>query len=284
MLVVGLVCIGATFAGVAPASVAVVALALVALTIGVGVSVPSSGVFARPVLGARTERRALALTFDDGPDPQWTPPLLDMLDAGGHRATFFLIGERAERYPAVVADIARRGHEVANHTWAHSFTTVFTAPRRLAKELQRANDVIERSAGMRPRWFRPPVGLLSPRIPLAVDAAGLQLVAWTSTARDGVGSATVNDAFARLAGSIAPGAVLVLHDARLRDSREPIARELLRRVLDRMDSAGLKSVTLSELCPASVPAPVYPGSGGDARTSDRAEEETKRESADRPRH
>ena len=283
ILVVAFACVGAAFAGVVPASAVIAAVVLLALTIGVGVGVPSSGVFARPVLGARTTRRELALTFDDGPDPRWTPPLLDMLDAGGHRGTFFVIGERAERHPALLADIARRGHEIANHTWAHSFATVFTAPHTLAAELGHANDVIERAARVRPRWFRPPVGLLSPRIPPAVQAAGLRLVAWTASARDGTGSANVAGAFARLDRSIVPGAVLVMHDAPLSGSREPIARELLRRILDRMESAGLKSVTLSELCPESMPVPVHPGSGGDARPDDRAEEDTERESAHRPR-
>lgn len=270
-------------AGLAPAWVALTALACVALTIGAGVAVAASGVFARPLLGVRTERRELALTFDDGPDPRWTPPLLDMLDAGGHRATFFVIGERAARHPDLVADIARRGHEVANHTWAHSFATVFFPPGRLAAELERASAVIARSTGTRPRWFRAPVGLLSPRIPPAVQAAGLRLVAWTASARDGVRSTTVRGAFARLERAITPGAVIVLHDAPLRGTREPIARELLRRVLDRMESAGLRSVTLSELCPELVPVAVHTRTDRDARADDRAQEDAEREPAHRPR-
>jgi len=275
--------VGAALAGAAPISVVVVAAALLALTIGAGVAVPSSGVFARPVLGVRTRARELALTFDDGPDPRWTPPLLDMLEERGQRGTFFVIGERAERHAALLAEMSRRGHEIANHTWAHSLATAFVPPRRLARELERTNDLIERTTGVRPRWFRPPVGLLSPRIAQAAEKAGLRLVTWTASARDGAGFTTVARAFGRLDKSIAPGAVLVLHDAAMHGGREPIARELLRLVLDRMDSAGLRSVPLSELCAGRPAGPVHADSEGERGADNRAEQHAKRQTADSPR-
>jgi peptidoglycan/xylan/chitin deacetylase (PgdA/CDA1 family) len=268
---------------VAPAWVPVAAGVLFATTIGAGVCVSSSGVFARPVLGVRTARRELALTFDDGPDPRWTPPLLDMLEARGHRATFFVVGERASRHVALLAEMSRRGHEIANHTWAHSLTTLFIPPRRLARELELANELIERSTGVRPRWFRPPIGLLSPRVALAVREAKLRLVTWTASARDGIGARSVEAAFARLDQAIAPGAILVMHDAALQGDREPIACKLLQRVLDRMESEGLSSVTLSALCPVQPAGPVPSDADGHGRTDDRAEEHTKRQPAHRPR-
>jgi peptidoglycan/xylan/chitin deacetylase (PgdA/CDA1 family) len=278
-----LVASGAGVAGALPVSIALVAAVLLLLTVAVGVVSPSSGVFARPVTGVRTERRELSLTFDDGPDARWTPALLDMLEARGHRATFFVIGVRAERHTALLGEMRRRGHEVANHSWAHSFATPFFPPARLAAELGRANDLIERATGVRPRWFRPPVGLLSPRIPPAALAAGLRLVTWTASARDGVASTTIVRALARLDASIVPGAILVMHDAALRGDREPVARELLRVVLDRMESAGLHSVTLSELCAGAVARPVDPDAERNGRADDRAEQDAKRKAADRPR-
>jgi peptidoglycan/xylan/chitin deacetylase (PgdA/CDA1 family) len=249
---------GAAFAGAVSARVAIAAAAILAVMIGIGVIAPGSGIFARPVLSVRTARRELALTFDDGPDPRWTPPLLDLLEAHGQRGTFFVIGARAEQHTALLADMTRRGHEIANHTWAHALYTACIPPRRLAQELERTNVLIERATGVRPAWFRPPVGLLSPRIAPAVRLAGLRLVTWTASARDGVRFTTVPAAFARLKPSIVPGAVLVLHDAARDGDREPIARELLRVVLDRMESEGLRSVTLSELCASSPLRPVGP--------------------------
>ena len=248
------VCDGLALAGRAPTFVALTALAALAGIIGIGVGVPASGVFARPVLGARTGRPEVAITFDDGPHPTWTPPLLDLLESRGHRATFFVVGDRAAQHVGLLAEIARRGHEIANHTWRHSYLTVMMHPRVLADELERVSSLIERASGSRPRWFRPPVGLLSPRIAPALRLAGLRLVAWTATARDGVRRTTALEAFTRLDGELAPGAILVLHDAPLHGDAEPVARTVLGMLLDRMESLGLRSVTLSDLCaPTATP-------------------------------
>ena len=245
------VCAGLALAGRAPSSVAVGALVVLFVTIGIGVGLPSSGVFARPVLRAQTGRPEVALTFDDGPHPLWTPPILDLLESRGHRATFFVVGARASENPGLLTDMARRGHEIANHTWRHSYATVWVNPRVLADELDRASNLVERATGSRPHWFRPPVGLLSPRIAPALRLAGLRLVAWTASARDGVRHTTVQKALSRLDSALTPGAILVLHDAPLRGDAEPIARSVLGPLLDRMDALGLRSVTLSELCTAT---------------------------------
>jgi peptidoglycan/xylan/chitin deacetylase (PgdA/CDA1 family) len=259
--------------GAAPVAVVIAAAGLLAMTAGVGAVVPSSGVFARPVLGIRTAHRELALTFDDGPDPRWTPLVLDLLESRGHRGTFFVIGDRAARHPGLLAEMAQRGHEIANHTWSHSLSTVFIAPPRLAQELERANDLIERTTGTRPAWFRPPAGLLSPRIAPAARLAGLKLVTWTASARDGVRFTSVHAALSRLDGFIVPGAVLVLHDAARDGDRRPIACEVLRVVLDRMESAGLCSVRLSELCAGRPAGPVEAHGDCDARCGDRTEQD-----------
>lgn len=218
------------------------------LSIGIGVAFPASGIFARAVLGARTGRHEVALTFDDGPDPKWTPILLDLLDTKGQKATFFVVGERASRHAALLQDIVRRGHEIANHTWSHSYLTVFRSPRVLARELERTNALIAAETGIRPRWFRPPVGLLSPRVAIGVRLAGLRLAGWTASARDGVERTTVSQAISRLQGALAPGAILVLHDARIAGTAEPIACAVVSALLNRMQTLGLRSVTLSELC------------------------------------
>lgn len=230
------------------------------VTLAVGVAMPTSGVFARPLLRARTGRHELALTFDDGPDSTWTLALLDLLEARQQRATFFVIGDRAAKHPDLLREMARRGHEIANHSWSHSFLTVFYSPRFLARELERTNATIEQSTGVRPSWFRPPVGLLSPRISLGSKLAGLELVHWSATARDGIQRTTVAQALARLQPAVAAGAILVMHDARLTGTGAPIACAVVSHLLDHMDREGLVSVTLSDLfaapaTPASVASP-----------------------------
>ena len=225
------------------------ALAAAALlgTVTVGVFAHRSGVFARPIIAGPSGSPTVAITFDDGPDPIHTRRVLDLLDARGHRATFFVIGDRAERNAEVVAEIARRGHGLGNHSLHHSYRTPTLPPDRLAAELRQTGDLIERIAGARPRWFRPPVGLISPPVAEAARRAGLELMGWSATARDGVASATVDKSLARLLVGLRPGAILVLHDAVERgEGREPIAALVLAKLLDALDARGLRSVSLDE--------------------------------------
>ncbi len=252
-LLAALVFVAAMVMGRVSVTAALLAAIPLAATLTAGVAFAETGVFAQPVVRGRTDRKELALTFDDGPDPRWTPPLLDLLDREGHKATFFVIGVRASAQRELIAEMARRGHEIANHTWSHSNLTAFVAPARLARDLVATSDVIEAATGARPRWFRAPVGLLSPRIPIAAKRANLDIAHWSATARDGVARTSVANAVAHLKPAISAGAILVLHDARLggRDGAgdtPPIACEVLRELSVEMKSKGLKSVTLSRLC------------------------------------
>jgi peptidoglycan/xylan/chitin deacetylase (PgdA/CDA1 family) len=223
------------------------ALALLA-SIGAGVFLAGSGLFAQPILAvtpARARNR-LALTFDDGPDERHTRAVLDLLEARGHRGTFFVIGRRAEAAPELLAEMVRRGHGLGNHSFAHAYTTPFQHPTRLAADLARAQELMAR-AGARVRYFRPPIGLLSPRIADAAKRIGLTIVAWSASARDGRAGTTAAQAAARLTAAARPGAILVLHDAVERGAREPIAAAALPPLLDALAARGLRSVTLDEL-------------------------------------
>jgi peptidoglycan/xylan/chitin deacetylase (PgdA/CDA1 family) len=233
-----------------PAWVApVVALALLA-SVAAGVFVMGSGLFARPVLAGdrATSAGKVALTFDDGPDPAHTPRVLDLLEADGHRATFFVIGARADEHPALIAEIVRRGHALGNHSYAHARLSAALPVARLTDDLERAQATLTRAQGRAPRWFRPPAGVLSPRVTEAARRAGLELVGWTATARDGIAT-PVERALARLTRAVRPGAILVLHDAAERRDRPPIVADVLPRLLEVLRAQGLRSVTLDELCP-----------------------------------
>jgi peptidoglycan/xylan/chitin deacetylase (PgdA/CDA1 family) len=106
--------------------------------------------------------------------------------------------------------------------------------------------VLARAAGQPPRWFRPPAGVISPRVASAARRLGLELVLWTATARDGV-LTTPKRALARLVRALRPGAILVLHDGSQRPDRAPIAAAVLEPLCDALDARGLRSVTLDEL-------------------------------------
>jgi peptidoglycan/xylan/chitin deacetylase (PgdA/CDA1 family) len=154
---------------------------------------------------------AVALTFDDGPDAEVTPKVLDLLDKVGARATFFCIGRRVAAHPALAAEIVRRGHRVENHTHTHRGSFYFHAPRTLALEIGDCQKAIADATGRLPTLFRAPAGIRSPMLQPALAASGLRLCSWTRRGFDTVRRNPV--AIARsLTRGVVPGDVLVLHD------------------------------------------------------------------------
>jgi peptidoglycan-N-acetylglucosamine deacetylase len=131
-----------------------------------------------------SEHPAVWLTIDDGPDEQDTPQILDLLERAGARATFFIVGERAARLPHLVTEIVRRGHQIAHHTHTHPAKSFWgAAPGRLAAELDRLLEIL-RPLGIRPQFFRPPVGIKNFFLAHALAARGMQCVGWSVRSGD----------------------------------------------------------------------------------------------------
>jgi len=144
---------------------------------------PASPLFG-PVLRRLPDDRTIALTFDDGPNPALTPRLLDLLDRHQARATFFLIGQFARACPAIVREIAARGHAIGNHTETHP-RLVFLSTRRVVGELVECQQSIGVITGSAPSLMRPPFGARGPQLRAAVRASGLKrVVTWTLMAHD----------------------------------------------------------------------------------------------------
>lgn len=116
-----------------------------------------------PVLRRADTPEAMALTFDDGPNPRITPALLDLLERYGARGTFFLIGRHVRANPSLAAELVARGHAVANHTDTHP-NLIWLSPSRIRDELLRCQDAIEKATGRSPRWMRPPYGVRGPQL------------------------------------------------------------------------------------------------------------------------
>ena len=153
----------------------------------------------------------VALTYDDGPDPVSTPLFLDLLDRHRRHATFFLLGEHVARHPALVAEMADRGHELAVHGWDHT-CVLAVPPGRLVAELADTVDLLERLGGRRPRWYRPPYGVLSTPALVAARAAGLRPVLWSAWGRDWEARATPRRIVRTVGRTLAPGGTVLLHD------------------------------------------------------------------------
>ena len=156
-------------------------------------------------------RREVWLTIDDGPDPEDNPRMLDLLDRHGARATFFLVGERARRHPALVAAVRAWGHAVANHSDTHAREWFWSfGPRRIAREIDRCRDALGGGGGS--RWFRPPVGMQNPFLAPALAARGMRHVGWSARGFDGVNNHDPARAAARVLAGVQPGAILLLHE------------------------------------------------------------------------
>jgi peptidoglycan/xylan/chitin deacetylase (PgdA/CDA1 family) len=198
---------------------------------------------------AAAARNEVSLTFDDGPDPEITPRVLDLLDRYEAKASFFCVGEEAEACPHIVREIARRGHSVENHSHHHPHAFAFYGPWRLTREVQAAQAVIAGITGRAPQFFRAPAGFRSPFLDPVLARLGLRYVSWTRRGYDTV-DGDVERVLARLTRGLAAGNVLLLHDRACQRTAggEPVVLAVLAALLQRLAAAELNSVSLPEAC------------------------------------
>jgi peptidoglycan/xylan/chitin deacetylase (PgdA/CDA1 family) len=182
-------------------------------------------------------RREVALTFDDGPDPELTPRILELLDRHHAKASFFCVGQKATAHPAIVREIVRRGHSVENHSYRHSPAFACFGIARMSREIDLAQQVVSGIAGRAPSFFRAPAGFRSPMLDFVLARRGLQYVSWTRRGFDSARSDR-GRVLERLTRGLAAGDVLLLHDS------SPVVLEVLPALLDALAARGLKSVAL----------------------------------------
>jgi peptidoglycan/xylan/chitin deacetylase (PgdA/CDA1 family) len=190
----------------------------------------------------------VALTFDDGPDPETTPALLDRLDELGVRGTFFCLGVHAQHFPSLVKEAVARGHEIGVHGFAHDHH-LWRTPTWVRRDLDAALDALS-DCGVSPRWFRPPYGQASVGTLMAARALDLDLVHWSAWGREW----EAQDAHAvadRVCASMEPGAIVLLHDSDDTSPTGTVARVIgaLGPIVDELAHRGLSACTLSELVP-----------------------------------
>ena len=145
-----------------PWEIAALALAGYVVFCTIGVFFPRMQMYGDVVLRGPRDSDQIALTFDDGPHPTFTRRVLSLLAEGGHRATFFVIGEKAEKYCDVIAEIAEAGHELAVHSYRHERLYCFKTPERVKQDVESVQNILKPVTGRRARWFRPPVGFMAP--------------------------------------------------------------------------------------------------------------------------
>lgn len=200
--------------------------------------------------------RAASLTFDDGPSPEWTPKILDVLDRHQIKATFFMVGTAVEQFPDLVREIARRGHSIGNHSWSHRPMPLLD-PRTLADEIDRAAEAIERATGKRPRYFRPPWGFYTRRVLDELRARGYLTVLWSVSSHDWRNPG-VDEIEKRAAGQPAMGDIVLFHDGgnypspTLPTTPREQTVEALDRTIVRFERHGFELKSLDEMVSAWV--------------------------------
>lgn len=190
------------------------------------------------VTSVKTTSRRIAITFDDGPHPRLTPPLLDLLRARGIRATFYLIGNRVAQYPKLAARIANEGHEIGNHSWSHPFLNKHSDSSVLS-QIDRTNLEIYRATGRAPVTFRPPYGAFTRRQrKMLHDTRNLPSVLWSVDPQDWrrPGAQVVAR---RILSGARPGAIVLSHDI------HPGTVRAMPQVLDQLGAQGYSFATVS---------------------------------------
>ncbi len=206
----------------------------------------NSGLFAPVFLGAETGDKIVSLTLDDGPHPDFTPHVLDILDRYGAKACFFCLGWRVERHPDLVREILARGHEVGNHSDRHLFWMSLLGPAATRREIAAAQERFRRAAGVVPRYYRQPLGLLNPFLGWALSKENLTLVGFSLLARDNRPFAPAEIA-AEVGAALRPGRILAMHDGLANRPHDRRSVDALPLILDEFRARGYQVVPLGEL-------------------------------------
>jgi peptidoglycan/xylan/chitin deacetylase (PgdA/CDA1 family) len=184
------------------------------IVVGLGVFFPQIKLFGNFICRGSKKNRRVALSFDDGPDPNSTPQLLELLRAEKIRATFFCIGNRVEKNPELAAQIVRDGHLLENHTYSHNYLTSFFSVARLREELTQTQNIIKKISGIAPKFFRPPIGHSTPRTFRVARELNLQVIGWSARSLDTI-SRDPKKIVARVVSQLSPGGIILLHDGNL---------------------------------------------------------------------
>jgi peptidoglycan-N-acetylglucosamine deacetylase len=196
-------------------------------------------------------RSEIALTFDDGPNPEVTPRVLDLLDSANAKASFFCIGELVRQHPALAREIVARGHTIENHTQRHPHHFSLLGPRAIEREIVAAQHTIADITGRAPRFFRAVAGLRNVFLEPVLARHDLTLATWSHRAFD-TRYNDVDAALTRLAHQRSAGDILLLHDGHpaTTPGGNPLVLEILPVLLDQLHAAGLRPVSLAQAIPS----------------------------------
>ena len=182
----------------------------------------------------------VSITFDDGPNPEFTPKVLQLLEAYGAKATFFCIGKQVEYHPDIVLQILAKGHSIGNHTYSHSKSFGFFSSEQVKAELKKTKACIKKLTNIQMKLYRPAFGVTNPQIEKAVKHLGLQSIGWSVRSLDTTSRSEV-EILNRITTKIVKGDIILLHDT----SDKTVA--VLERLLVFLQHKNLQSVPVEQL-------------------------------------
>lgn len=221
-------------------------LVMMLLVVGLGVLAwgafhIQANFFLKATHQGNTEGQQIALTFDDGPHPIYTPQVLKLLDHYNAKATFFCIGKNVAKHPDIVKQLHDAGHTVGNHSYSHAATIDFHGKSAWLGELQQTDTVIEQAIGRGPRFFRPPYGVTTPHLANAIRTSGHRTIGWRVRPYDTLKNRTPNHIAQTILKKVKPGSIILLHDTHNR--MVPVLEQLLPELHQR----GYRLVTVAQL-------------------------------------
>lgn len=213
----------------------------------------------RLITNVETQHSVAALTFDDGPHPLYTPRVLSILANHGARATFFMVGEAASRYPEIVREVVAGGHVIGNHSWSHPHLPHMRSRLSRLKELR---NCAKATAPYCQKLFRPPFGAQDDHVRLDAMILGYKIILWNGSAQDWIPQKS-EDLAQKMINRIKPGSIFLLHDA-IYDSRsqeQEADRDAMVHGLDKalcVLKQQISFVTVPELLGAGKPVSHWP--------------------------
>jgi peptidoglycan/xylan/chitin deacetylase (PgdA/CDA1 family) len=192
------------------------------------------------ICNGKTTQKQLAITFDDGPCPEFTPQILHVLRKENVQAAFFCVGKMAEANQSLCREIHSQGHILGNHSYGHSFWFDFLSAKKMARELQETDQALRKVTGLPPRFFRPPYGVTNPNLNRAVMAGqyipvGWNIRSWDTVAKD------EKKFLEHIMRSLKPGSIILLHDTK------KITADSLGLLIRRIREEGYQIVRLDKL-------------------------------------
>ena len=187
-----------------------------------------------------TDKKSIALTFDDGPHLEFTPNVLDLLKQFNVKATFFLIGKNAEKYPELVKQIIAEGHNVGSHSYAHTNNYGLLSRNEVTKDIMKSQKILFEITGLRVQFFRPPFGVTNPNIARAVNNLSLKTFGWSVRSYDTVAK-NPDATFKKITKNLKWGDIVLMHDT------SKMSVDILEKVLEYLKTENLNSITLSTL-------------------------------------